>query len=342
MTYEKLIDIVKGIGILLVMIGHAPGNPFILTLIYTFHMPLFFFISGYLFHYNKYKKNQIQFFRDKFQRLVIPYFFTNLAILGFYVLIFHFNLYPPFPNFNLLNSLIQIFDGNVTSLTAATILYDHFNTPSWYLVSLFCSFFILYTIAFFYERCGLFISLCLTFLFILFGFTISKNIFLPWGFDIACVAMVFMFPAYLISHHKVSIPSYFKKLSHYLPFVFLILVVASINGGVSMGARVYSNLLVFCIGGFSGTLVVIGLADKIAQKESLFQRLFIYLGKNSLIILLFHIFSAGILINFTNLFVNIKSIVVGSSYLYILVYTVSSILTIMIIERIHILKKIYV
>lgn len=43
---DAVVDIAKGIGILLVVYGHLknPFNPFI----YAFHMPLFFFLSGFL------------------------------------------------------------------------------------------------------------------------------------------------------------------------------------------------------------------------------------------------------------------------------------------------------
>ena len=46
------IDIAKGIAIMLVVIGHVPDAfdaPFYRVAIYTFHMPLFFFLSGYVF-----------------------------------------------------------------------------------------------------------------------------------------------------------------------------------------------------------------------------------------------------------------------------------------------------
>lgn len=55
MTIERItsIDLLKGIGIILVMLGHAlPHDNFIRTLIYTFHMPLFFWCSGF-FYRNK-------------------------------------------------------------------------------------------------------------------------------------------------------------------------------------------------------------------------------------------------------------------------------------------------
>ncbi len=43
------IDVAKAIGIVLVVVGHTPGIPAAwVVMIYSFHMPLFFFVSGYL------------------------------------------------------------------------------------------------------------------------------------------------------------------------------------------------------------------------------------------------------------------------------------------------------
>ena len=42
-------DAVKGIGILLVVMGHnLQGIPALTSWIYSFHMPLFFIVTGYL------------------------------------------------------------------------------------------------------------------------------------------------------------------------------------------------------------------------------------------------------------------------------------------------------
>lgn len=58
----EYIDIAKGTGIILMVLGHIPAfsnnYKFAYKFIYAFHMPLFFIISGYLFAY-KYKQNQI-------------------------------------------------------------------------------------------------------------------------------------------------------------------------------------------------------------------------------------------------------------------------------------------
>ena len=46
---KKYIDILKGIGIFYVILGHVTHTSFLFRYIYSFHMPLFFFISGMLF-----------------------------------------------------------------------------------------------------------------------------------------------------------------------------------------------------------------------------------------------------------------------------------------------------
>lgn len=44
----QYLDLAKAVGMLCVLIGHSFISEKINTVIYAFHMPLFFFISGYL------------------------------------------------------------------------------------------------------------------------------------------------------------------------------------------------------------------------------------------------------------------------------------------------------
>ncbi len=82
---EKIewIDIAKGIGIILVVAGHfqPESSPeywmAFNRIIYTFHMPLFFVLSGYLYNHNSY--SYIELIKNKIQRLLYP-FFTIAAI----------------------------------------------------------------------------------------------------------------------------------------------------------------------------------------------------------------------------------------------------------------------
>ena len=69
------IDVIKGIGILLVMLQHCLGGgtlgsmPGLQKTIASFHMPLFFFISGFLYKKKTYK----DYLFSRMTGLVIPY-----------------------------------------------------------------------------------------------------------------------------------------------------------------------------------------------------------------------------------------------------------------------------
>jgi acyltransferase len=91
------VNLIKGIAILLVCIGHAATSSFlprpityevIVQFIYAFHMPLFFVVSGFLsiksFDMNL-RKDYIKFVKNKFIRLGVPFItislFTNVLMV---------------------------------------------------------------------------------------------------------------------------------------------------------------------------------------------------------------------------------------------------------------------
>ena len=71
------IDMAKGYGIILMLIGHLHVNE-LMVWIYSFHMPLFFFVSGYLFNI---KSSFLDFGASKIKRMVIPYLFLYIPML---------------------------------------------------------------------------------------------------------------------------------------------------------------------------------------------------------------------------------------------------------------------
>ena len=76
----EYLDIAKGIGILLVVLGHNDFEVislFLQRLIYSFHMPLFFFLSGYFIN------TTVPFFdfvKKRFNSLLKPFLFTVFLI----------------------------------------------------------------------------------------------------------------------------------------------------------------------------------------------------------------------------------------------------------------------
>ncbi|MBQ9314237.1 MAG: acyltransferase family protein [Clostridia bacterium] len=88
---ERWIDVCKGITMILVVIGHVISSyhnsgllkeatifNFIHAFIYYFHMPLFFFISGYLLDINKNKKDKKERITEKLISYGIPYIIFSI------------------------------------------------------------------------------------------------------------------------------------------------------------------------------------------------------------------------------------------------------------------------
>ena len=83
------LDLAKGIGILIVMLGHFPfyGEPHIsiqlYDFIFSFHMPLFFIITGIIFGYSRKWEKQTfkELFIKKLKTIIYPYFMLSVIAL---------------------------------------------------------------------------------------------------------------------------------------------------------------------------------------------------------------------------------------------------------------------
>lgn len=85
----ECIDILKGITILIIVYGHiTPGAiPTFTDYASTFHIPLFFFVSGLLFNNTKYKNDIKAFLTNRTKGLILPFviFSTVVTILYYFV-----------------------------------------------------------------------------------------------------------------------------------------------------------------------------------------------------------------------------------------------------------------
>lgn len=73
MQRSQALDIAQGIGIILVVIGHIINvNSYIGRVIWSFHMPLFFFISGYCYNEEKWRNNIGEIILRRAKQLLLP------------------------------------------------------------------------------------------------------------------------------------------------------------------------------------------------------------------------------------------------------------------------------
>lgn len=101
------IDQVKGWGILMVAYGH--NFPLFEEYIYTFHMPLFFLVSG-IFHS---KKTTITVLKKRAKQLLIPYFLWAFMLYVFWLIIGRFYGDPIKLTFSPVDNFLGIFYAKV-------------------------------------------------------------------------------------------------------------------------------------------------------------------------------------------------------------------------------------
>ena len=127
-TRLATIDIAKGIGIVFVVFGHIFPITLVTQWIYSFHVPIFFIISGFTYRYCADKK---AFYLKKFRRLVIPYLcFAMMSVLIYWAMSFVISLDT---DTDILTNIARLLYGNSNGKAMA------WNTPLWFLVSMFVS-----------------------------------------------------------------------------------------------------------------------------------------------------------------------------------------------------------
>lgn len=78
-SHNKVIGIGKGLCIILMVIGHSGCPQLLRDWLYTFHMPFFFFVSGYLFS-DKSLNSFFPFVKKKMRGLWLPFFKMECSI----------------------------------------------------------------------------------------------------------------------------------------------------------------------------------------------------------------------------------------------------------------------
>ena len=73
------LDVCKGLGIFLVVIGHtsiAQISQTVYNWIYSFHMPMFYMLSGMMLNDSKYSDFR-SYIKRRLKTLIIPFFFSG-------------------------------------------------------------------------------------------------------------------------------------------------------------------------------------------------------------------------------------------------------------------------
>lgn len=280
------IDIAKGIGILLVVFAHVNYTSPLLEYIYSFHMPLFFVLSGFVFNPKRYSSFS-DFLKRRVKNLICPYIlFAFMSVLIECVIIIYGNGFS-------VDTLKTLCDGMINILVSRGSA-DFFNAPLWFVLCLFT----IEIIYFFISKLRVNLIVTISMILIVLGWFLESEYFnlfdnksLPWSIDSALFALGFYALGNLLSH-KSKLCTYLFSDGKNKSLIIICIVVICIavgfplalaNGKVSLGSKILNNGFIFYATGIIGTLLVVSVS--VLLKKS---RFLTWCGQNSFYIMAVH------------------------------------------------------
>lgn len=281
----NVIDVAKGIGMILVIFAHVNYTPELLVLIYSFHMPLFFLISGMMYNKEKYPDFK-SFLKRRMKTLIIPYvYFAFFSIVYVYISEKMFPQLFDIPGEKYIRYLTQIVISNWSG--------THANEPLWFVLCLFLVEILYYFIS--KKKTRFIIPVC--FLISCCGWVLESGILdfnnklLPWSMDSAFFALSFYAIGNLSSGfvkntiQKIKNHKYGKIICIGLIILFTIawMPPTLINGKITMGSKILNNGFLLYLNGVLGTIIILLISILLEKNKFL-----AYCGRNSFVLMASH------------------------------------------------------
>lgn len=276
------IDMAKGLAIILVIVGHSSFVPPLAKMIlYIFHIPLFFFLSGFTLNVRKYETFS-GYFLNKWKSLVVPFFLLNIFV-------FLFQLFVMYPD--------QVLSFNILQFIKQLLISDrlHIYFQLWFLNVLFLAHVFSYFILKRGWNLGQWMIIILSlFVLVYLGQKIyEKEYYLIWNIDLVPVAMIFILLGVWTKNNLHRLEKYFSV--YFLPVVGVLTVLIgrmnyrlSGNQIVDLYYQQIGNHFLFYIAAISGiwsVLIFFKTLPESSIMKSIGQKTLIYYGVHSPIVL---------------------------------------------------------
>ncbi len=264
-------DILRGLGIILMVMGHVGFGDYFNHYIYAFHMPLFFFVSGYFYRKNKYD-NYFKYLLHDLKTLIVPYvvFFLICQPLH-YIWTGHFDIKY---------AILSFFTSNHNRIDVAG--------GYWFLLCLFTAkqiFYFLQKIKFEWVK----IAILLVFACVAPLFNNQIQFILPLCLDSALVCLPIMYLGYKLKEGKET--KFVKKILS-LPWYFALIglvingLLIFLNASVNVRANHYGIIPLFWLNVITAIylwfIVCRAIANSKCKAVDKIIGGFCYIGKNSI------------------------------------------------------------
>lgn len=306
-----ILDIMKGIGIILMVAGHSGCPTILVHFLGTFHMPLFFMISGWLISGNS------PHILKRIKALYYPFLFWGIIALILQYPLYEIGIYSkPYDYHDYFTHFMHI----VTFAQSEPI-----TGPLWFLKSLFFSYIFVSIIVWKIKSkkknyiIGIFCFLMLCLGYMLYKhngwlfYNIQRELMMPW----------LLWLGYYIRNRNIKL--------HQSPilviFCILFLTVAGQYESLDLAGSKIGNPLILTIYSIIGFMITYNIANYLNKKSAKLTIILAYIGRNTMPILILHLISIKIIqiaMDLCNINVDLSQILMYSDP-YWLLYSIAGV-----------------
>jgi fucose 4-O-acetylase-like acetyltransferase len=277
----------KAMGIILMVVGHSGCPEYLHQLIYYFHMPLFFFVSGYFFHLNGDTKS---FVVKRIKGLYLPYVKWGIAFLLLHNILFEIGIYNGQYGYN--GNVFHAYDFHEYIVRFCFVVFtmdkhEPMLGGFWFLKTLFLASImvriLVKLVSYLFENK----KIVITFLLCLFGLLITKyfEINLPYVGNLSIIFLGAVFYLIGYGYRRIEKESFYQW---YYVFVSgtVLLIFTSAYHPINMYCN-FDDVFMYIIIACNGMYSTLGICYHLEKKGwGLY-----YIGKNTMQILALHFMS---------------------------------------------------
>ena len=276
-------DIAKGIAILAVILGHCGGIPqWLINFIFSFHMPVFFFASGYFLKERNSRENAV----IKAKQLMVPYIVTGIVIVIASTLLlmakgsFIDDIYV-----NILNRCWAIFYGSGQEYQ--TPVYVPNAQALWFFPAFF------FALLLVHECIKRKYSAVYVGVIALIGYYTSTIFWIPLSLQAGMVSAIYVYAGYEFKKHNL-LEHLKRKIVAVEILVLYILYYLWGGGRLYLVRNWFEQGIWEIIGSLCGVLCLIKISQIISRRIKPGKRILAFIGRNTQLILCFHIIDLSI------------------------------------------------
>lgn len=274
----RWIDTAKSFAIFMVVLGHSAFLPHHLrAIIYAFHVPLFIFVTGYLFAQKRVVPTWLELTKDRIAPLFKLYiFFSAVSVLSFAI--------STYSSGSPLTRILDSIAGVAVGVSGPDRGFLHINSPLWYFPFLIVSLLLARVV----MPLPLLMGGVFIFIFAEIGLRFP-DIILPWYFNFAGIGGFFFWLGWTTGLYEHSYPVRLGVLvSVFLTIVFFCTMIGIVwlNGSTNINRGEFGRFgeLFLCsaVLGILGTMI----ASRLVPENTMISTI----SRNTLVIFCLHIF----------------------------------------------------